>query len=97
MGVSYSMQLRKLSDLVVTLKSAAADIQAQLDALDSSVRELRSRWSGDAADAYDLAHARWTRTMSELNVVLEQGALAAQNAVDRHTAARERVTQLWTQ
>jgi WXG100 family type VII secretion target len=89
------MELGGMGALVEKLRSAVQAIETELSTLDAEAARLRSSWSGEAAAAYDRAHADWTRALAALNVALDRSATAAQGAVDRHLAARAEVAALW--
>ncbi len=94
-SVEYSMELGGMGALIEKLRSAVRDIEKQLSTLDEEAARLRSSWSGEAATAYDRAHADSTRSLRALNVALDKAAAGAENAVNRHLEARAEVAKLW--
>lgn len=94
-SVEYGMELGGMGALVEKLRSAVRDIETELSTLDEQAARLRSSWTGEASAAYDRAHAEWTTSLSALNAALDRSASAAENAVNRHLAARAEVADLW--
>jgi WXG100 family type VII secretion target len=88
------MELDGMGALVEKLRSAVQSIETELSTLDAEAVRLRSSWSGEAAAAYDRAHADWTRSLVALHAALDRAATGAQSAVDRHLAARAEVAAL---
>jgi len=41
-------------------------LRGQLDKLDGELQASLSRWSGDAQDAYQIAHAQWQAAASDM-------------------------------
>ena len=47
-------------------------LQSVLDDLDAQVKVLAANWEGDAQQAYLVAKAKWTETMTQIGVTLGQ-------------------------
>jgi len=89
------MDFERMEQLTAVLGTAAADIGAALQHLDSEVELLRQLWSGTAAASYREAHSRWAVSLREMNAVLG-GIVGATVAITaRHQAAEAKVEQLW--
>lgn len=91
---SMSVKPAQLSGLASSLLSNSRGIGGALDHLDKEVGTLRAAWDGDAQRAYDIAQAKWTVSLNEMNTLLARVAnsadqMAAQYAAqDRRSAGR---------
>jgi WXG100 family type VII secretion target len=62
---------QNMQEAYTKLVGASQAIDAELAALDREVATLRSAWSGDATDAYDLAQQRWSAQLSRIQALLD--------------------------
>lgn len=95
MNVQYSMKPEQMRELTGRLEAAVRGIEAELDQLEARVVVLRGAWTGDAADAYDRAHAEWATSIQRMRELLGRAATAQAGALDRHLQARNEVAALW--
>ncbi|MFF3515814.1 WXG100 family type VII secretion target [Streptomyces sp. NPDC002573] len=81
MTTQYSMKFQSVDTVIADLFAANAQIQQQLDQLDSNVKALIARWSGDAVQHYYPLQLEWNNackglsdTLNSSGRVLEQVA-----------------------
>lgn len=77
------VQFESLEQLEQSLRSASGEMLETLAALDSEVSTLRGQWTGEASDAYDVAHAEWTHQMDGVSKFLDR--IASSLAASRTT------------
>lgn len=69
---SMSVRPEQVTALSNEIRTGANGIRSELDRLESEVGKLRSAWSGEAQNAYDQAQAKWSKSLTELQQLLEQ-------------------------
>jgi early secretory antigenic target protein ESAT-6 len=69
---SMSVSPAQVSALAGQIRAGANGIRSQLESLESEVGKLRASWDGQAQEAYDEAQRKWTRSLTEMNELLEQ-------------------------
>jgi WXG100 family type VII secretion target len=77
------------------LQRAWAGIGHELGQLAAGVGELRGRWSGEAQQAFDDAHAEWEREIVVMAEILGQAIAALQTADAAAGDAERAATALW--
>ncbi|MGN8026714.1 WXG100 family type VII secretion target [Microbacterium sp. 22242] len=75
---SMSVRPESVTQLSGEIRRGAGGIRTELDKLESEVTKLRGSWSGAAQQAYDEAQRKWTRSLTELQQLLEQIATKTQ-------------------
>lgn len=86
----------QIEKLTSSLGDANKEIARILETLDNFVVNLRSQWSGEASDAYDAAHARWTTQLAEMNRILDKANNASANSARRYARARAKIAARWS-
>lgn len=76
-----------LETLERQLKRSSTAIAEELTRLDEQVVVLKGQWTGEAAAAYDVAHAKWTAQMAEMNSLLARISSAVGTARAVYSAA----------
>lgn len=80
-----------VAGLVAELAVANKKIAIVLEELDRESKLLQSQWTGEARDAYRLAHAQWSAAQQGMTEVLHQLtrrlANANQHSIDASTSA----------
>ena len=89
------MRTQSMRALQSSLAEAVASIRAELDALSFQLDALSPQWSGEAADAYVSAQAKWTDSMASLTHLLNSASGLAGTATDLHLESRAKVEALW--
>lgn len=84
-----------MESLVGALRAATTSISRELDGLDEEVATLRSKWGGDASDAYDAAQRTNRQNLRQMTRILEGSGGATDNILIRHRAAAAAVEKLW--
>lgn len=85
------------------LHTAADDLRSQSDRLASvlaglaqEATRLREQWDGGAREAYDRAHAEWSKTFGEMSTVLGRIATATDSIAERIVHADDQGASLFT-
>lgn len=80
-----------MSALIDRLRDAIQGIEAILRELDGRVADLRGGFTGEASEAYNRAHEKWTAQLDEMNALLARhrnntiaGAELFQDAVTKN-------------
>ncbi|GEL94082.1 WXG100 family type VII secretion target [Cellulomonas composti] len=63
-----------LEDLAVEMRKSADRMQASLDDLATGIRSLARDWTGAASDAFQVAEATWSTSMTDARVALDTAA-----------------------
>jgi WXG100 family type VII secretion target len=84
------VQHGRLEQGAADVMSAAKDIEARLDALESELNPLRSDWNGNAKLAYDQAKAKWDAAMSDMILLLNDASRGVAASNDEYRAADNR-------
>ena len=69
---SMSVRPEQVTALSNEIRTGANGIRSELDRLESEVGRLRAAWNGEAQSAYDQAQAKWNKSVTELQQLLEQ-------------------------
>jgi len=81
--------------LVARIRESHERIGKELESLDARVRILRDAFTGQAAEAYDSAHARWTREFATMNDTLGRAATVVQDSDERFHAVDKKNAGSW--
>lgn len=91
---SMSVQPAQVSALAQAIRGGAKGIESELQTLESAVGKLRASWSGESQQAYDQAQLKWQKSLSEMQVLLENIAAKTEeisqqyNQTDKSAANR---------
>jgi WXG100 family type VII secretion target len=77
------------------LQDATAAIERILADLDDQARGLAGRWTGEASEAYAVAHASWSVDLRAMNRLLAQAAEALDESRSRYQDTDDAVAALW--
>jgi WXG100 family type VII secretion target len=66
MSVSILVDLSRMEAAENYFRQTVYALEAELDRLDSSLQTSLSEWTGDARDAYQIAHQRWRSAADEM-------------------------------
>jgi len=91
-----SIDFARMDQLQEIIGDANNSISASLDHLDDQVRTLKGEWSGEASEAYESAHAKWLKTISDMNSILSRIHSATGSITALHRSAERDVKQLWS-
>jgi 6 kDa early secretory antigenic target len=65
-----------LNGLAASIGSAARGISRELENLEATAETLRPQWTGEAADAYELARSQWHQQLGQMTSFLDRIATA---------------------
>ena len=82
---SMSGDPAQVAALAAQIRSGATGIKNELDTLESEVGKLRSSWSGESQAAYDEAQRKWTKSLAEMQQLLEQIATKTDEMGSQYT------------
>lgn len=69
---SMSVQTAQVSALSGQIRNGAQGLRAEIERLESEVGKLRAAWSGESQAAYDTAQRKWTKSLTEMQTLLER-------------------------
>jgi WXG100 family type VII secretion target len=95
MAADLTVEFESVESLAETLAAAAGRISEILSTLGAEVSSLRSQWTGDASDAYDSAHASWTKDLTQMTAMLDEVSAAVGTAHNRYRTAETGNVQRW--
>lgn len=81
--------------LVVKMAIASRNIAIVLEELERESKLLQSQWTGDARDAYRVAHAQWTAAQQAMNTVLRELTRRLANTNQYSIDASTSATHIW--
>ena len=70
--------------------SAARQIEARLDTLESDLQPLATDWTGAAKEAYREAKATWDKAIADMIALLEQASTNVDTSNDEYKSADKR-------
>jgi early secretory antigenic target protein ESAT-6 len=70
----------EIATLSASISTAAETMQATLDRMNGNLETLRTAFTGEAADAYQVAKEKWTLQMTEMTLFLSTISNAAASA-----------------
>lgn len=82
---SMSVDPAQVAALAAQIRSGATGIKHELETLESEVGKLRSSWSGESQAAYDQAQQKWTKSLAEMQQLLEQIATRTDEMGSQYT------------
>lgn len=91
---SMSVQTAQVSALSAEIRNGANGIRSEIERLESEVSKLRAAWSGEAQTSYDHAQREWTKSLGQMQALLErisgstEQIAQAYNASDARNAGR---------
>ena len=71
------------------------NITTILETLDTRAVALRNEWTGEASEAFDLAHKKWTAELAIMNDAVERISGAVARAGTRHEERETRNVSVW--
>ncbi|MFJ4037098.1 WXG100 family type VII secretion target [Microbacterium sp. NPDC090007] len=83
------------TELVERLRGAVLAISQHLDDLDKAVSAGRTQWTGEARDAYDVAHGEWSRSLERLTAALTSATHSLEQTGRAFDAVESTVARLW--
>ena len=69
---SMSVRPEQVTGLSEQIRGGATSIRNELNELESKVSTLRGQWGGEAQLSYDEAQRKWTKSLAEMQQLLEQ-------------------------
>jgi WXG100 family type VII secretion target len=85
-----TVQHGRLDQGSADVMSAAKDIEARLDQLESDLKPLRSDWTGSAKSAYDEAKATWDKAIADMILLLQDASAGVDTSNAEYKAADQR-------
>jgi len=85
----------RVDSTAAAIDAGAKGIETQLQTLRGSERLLLGGWTGDAADAYEVAQDRWIDQMTTVAGVAHTAAEAARTAATAYRDADDAVGRSW--
>lgn len=83
---SMSVQTAQVSAAAAQIRTGSQNIRTELERLESEVNKLRGAWSGESQMAYDSAQMKWTKSLTEMQMLL-----------DRIAGSTEQIAQTYNQ
>lgn len=93
MAVIQRVSFDSIATLSLSLADASEGIQQTLDRMDGSLAPLRAEFTGEAAEAYQVAKAKWTSQMVEMTDFLASISRAAASAGKALSAAEASIVK----
>ncbi len=97
MSFSYMVDLDKLDESITDMAKFDGQVQKHLDSLDTVVAKLHGTWHGDAANAQNDAHTKWTEGATGMRTALGEMKAAAETAHTNYTNAINANQKTWAQ
>ena len=90
---TINVNFESIAGLASSLASASEGMQQTLDQLESNLDPLGTQFTGEAAEAYQLAKAKWTGQMTQMTAFLGSISNAAASAGKAYTAAESDIAK----
>ena len=90
---NITVNFEDIAVLASSLSSASEGMQRTLDQLESNLDPLRTQFTGEAADAYQLAKAKWASQMTQMTAFLGSISNAAASAGKAYTATERDIAK----
>ncbi|MFT4258229.1 WXG100 family type VII secretion target [Microbacterium sp.] len=91
-----AVQHERVAEMVALMANTGKNIATILENLDRESKLLQSDWTGEARDAYRVAHAQWSAALQEMNdIVLRELARTLVNANQHSIDASTSATRVW--
>ncbi len=97
MSFSYMVDLDKLDESITDMKKFDGQVDKHLSDLDKVVAKLHGTWHGNAANAQQDAHNKWTEGASGMRTALGEMKTAATTAHTNYTNAINTNQKTWAQ
>jgi len=91
----FSVDLDKLSDFVDRLAAFNGASEGVAAEVDRAVAQLKSTWSGDAADAHQDYHQRWMTAEERMRSALAELKSKAVSAHEGYLGAVQHNSDMW--
>ena len=87
MGEEIVVNHGKMASITDVLLKGVADMDRELDELEKHILGLQENFTGQSADAYNRAQAKWNQSIRELGMALDRGSKFVDEAnADMHRA-----------
>jgi WXG100 family type VII secretion target len=96
MSRELTVDFASIDRLARELSLVNRNIEAILNTLDAQAAALRNEWTGEAWEAFDLAHKNWTAELAAMNAAVERISAAVARAGTRHEQRETRNVSVWT-
>jgi early secretory antigenic target protein ESAT-6 len=83
---NITVNFESIAGLASSLGSASDGMQQTLDQLEANLDPLRTQFTGEAAEAYQIAKAKWASQMTQMTAFLASISNAAASAGKAYTA-----------
>lgn len=87
---SMSVQTAQVSALAAQIRNGSQGIRSEIERLESEVAKLRGAWSGEAQHSYDAAQREWTKSLGELQALLERISGSTEQIAQTYNASDAR-------
>lgn len=75
---SFAVTPEQVNQLSAEIRNGATGIKGELDQLDNQVKQLISQWDGAAQQAYHQAQLQWSKSLTEIQQLLDNIATKTQ-------------------
>lgn len=93
---SMSVQTARVTASALEIRKGAGDIKSALETLEGQVGALRAAWSGEAQATYDVAQREWTKSLTEMQELLERIASSTEQISQDYGSSDQRNARRFT-
>ena len=87
MGEEIKVNHGDMANIIDTLSNGVKKMDGELSSLENRINKLKAEFTGEAANAYAEAQAKWDRAVAEIQQALAQSAaFVGQSQQDMHDA-----------
>lgn len=87
---SMSVQTGQVIALSGQIRNGSQQIRNEIERLEGEVAKLRSAWSGESQQAYDVAQRKWTQSLNEMQSLLERISVGTEQIAQQYNQSDSR-------
>ncbi|MFC0439319.1 WXG100 family type VII secretion target [Kutzneria buriramensis] len=92
---SIKVTFAEIQQAASDINSASQQIDSHLDQLKAKIAPIVADWTGDAAEAYQVAQKNWDDAAKEFNQTLQAIGIAVRDAGSGYEGAEGAAKKLW--